>query len=486
MEDKDKKSIQERKIEADADRYRRMYPEAMESVAEEMESRYKYNGRSKLGFTDFDAVALGKYMQTFEEYLPAFEADSTSRNELGEILKVGLDLVAMQYATLPIQFLASVQPLAEEAGVVYFRRALATTSRAGVTAGDTLIGITGAANSALQDYVSEEIINESTAIGAGPSTGPYNYSLNSPIRKRTITVNVGNGKIKGIDDGEGNILGSGINPDTSVVDYDTGSLTLNFQELTAHGVVQGDTISIIYSQNLPQATSIPGFKYDLVSRTINVRYYLLQASYTSLANFVVKKRFGKALSDDIAKDTVAQINGAVLLEAIKKLRIAAIKNESIFSYTAPSWSATPSAGVSDIDHRRTFPDLIESVANQLEVMSGRSVVTAMIIGQTGRKVLSSLGLTGDRKNVPGPYLYGYFEGIPVFYAPATILPAGEVIFIYRGMMWYESPMVYSPFLPTTIVKAVGNPNVFTETHGVAHGAGLESVVNEFVCRGRIT
>jgi len=476
----------EKKVHYDAERYMNMYPEAMESCAEEINSRYKDNqGNSKLQWTDHDAVALGKYMQTYEEYLPMFEADSTSRDNLGEILKVGLDLVALQYATLPIQFIASVQPMSEEAGVVYYRRALATTTRGGVTAGNELISITGAANQYLSNYMSEEVTDETTTIAAGPSVGPYNYVLSHPVRKRTISINVGGGKIKGVDDGEGHILGAGILPDDSTIDYDTGALALKFASLAGHGVVEGDTITVIYSQNLPMATAVPGFKYDLVGRTIDVRYYLLQASYTTLANFVVKKRFGKSLSDDIARDTVAQINGAVLLEAIKKLRIAAIKNETTFSYTAPSWSKTPAAGVSDIDHRRTFPDLLELVANQIETMSGRSVISFMIIGQTGRQILSSLGLTGDRKQVPGPYLYGYFEGIPVFYAPATVVPANEIIFGYRGLMWYESPMVYGPFLPTTLVKSVGNPNAFTETFGVAHGAGLESVVNEFCCRGRI-
>jgi hypothetical protein len=452
----------------------------------------RYDG--KYQFNTFDQVALGRYLQTWESVLPIFEADATSRDNLGEILKVGLDLVALQYATLPIQFLASVQPLNEEAGVVYFRKAIATMDRAGVTAGQELIGVTGKASSSLSDYMSEEIVNELQAIAAAPQNpflGPYDYDqasgndakLASPVRPRTITINV-NGKIRGVDDGEGHLIGVGIDSDTSTINYQTGECHITFS--AAHGVVATEKIAIIYSQNIAQATNIPGFRYDVIGKTINVRYFLLQSQYTSLANFVVRRRFGKSLADDVAKDTVAQINGAVLLESIKKLRTSAIKNETNYSFSTLTWDRTPGAGVSDIDHRRTFTDLFEVAANKIEDMSGRSSLSFIVVSQDARQILNSIGFSGERKQVPGPYLAGYFEGMPVFYAPSTILPKDEILFAYRGLMWYESPLVYAPFLPTTLVKTAGVPNAFTETYAAAHGAGIEAVVPEFVVRGRIT
>ncbi|RLA81309.1 MAG: hypothetical protein DRG78_09450 [Epsilonproteobacteria bacterium] len=474
----------EKRLEYEAESYRNSYGSMIEQVAEEMENRYE----GHYSFGTFDEVALGRYAQTWESFIPVFESDMTSRDSLGDILKVGLDLVALQYATLPIQHLASVQPLSEEAGVVYYRRAIATSSRAGVNEGDVLLNATGKLGAGLPDYASEELIDESTTIvdagGGVPGNGPYNFSLNAPIRPKTFNVNI-NGNIKGLDDGEGHIFGVGIDPDNSSINYDTGVLVLVLTDATASGCVVGDTITLIYSQNLPSSTEIPGFRYDLVGKVMTVKYHLLQSQYSSLANYVVKRRFGKTLSEDVARDAVAQINGAVLMSAIKKLRTAAIKNETTYGFSTISWAGTAPSGVSDIDHRRTFTDLSELAAAKIEDMSGRSSVTFMIIGQTARQIYSSLGFKGERKAVPGPYLAGYFEGSPVYYAPTSVLPANEIIFGYRGLQWFESPLVYGPFLPTTVVKTAGNPNVFSEAYGVAHGAAMDSVVPEYVVRGKI-
>lgn len=481
--------IMKRRVETEAQEYEIRYPQIFESVSEEFEARYG----EKLPFTTFDKVALGRYLKTWESFLPIFEDDITTRDSLGEILKVGLDLVALQYATLPIQLLASVQPLTDEAGVVYYRKAVATITRGGVTAGDTLIGYMGKANQYISEYMSERLVNTSTKIGAGPSTGEYTFTLEAPVRRRSITVTVGKTKVTAIDDGDpngsgtGHILGSYVNPNTSTINYTKGTLTLNFQNLDDNaGVVKDDPIEVTYDQDIARAASVPGFKYDVIARPIIARYFLLQSQYTSIANYVVKRRFGKSLAEDVARDTVAQVNGAVLFEAIKRLRTAAILNETTYSYSAPSWSEAPDPGVSDIDHRRTFTDLFEKAAAQIEDMSGRSSLSFLVIGQKARQIMSSIGFAMERKQVPGPYLAGYFEGLPVFYAPTSIIPANEVIAGFRGLMWYESPLVYAPFLPTTVVRASGNPNAFVEMTGVAHGAGIEAVVPEFVCRCLIT
>ena len=72
------------------------------------------NFRQKLfkkGLTPYDKVALGRYLRTWESMLPILEADATTRDALGDIIRARLGLVALQYSTLPITYMASVQPL---------------------------------------------------------------------------------------------------------------------------------------------------------------------------------------------------------------------------------------------------------------------------------------------------------------------------------------------------------------------------------------
>jgi len=464
--------------------YENRYGQYFESVEAEFKDRYG----DKRDFTSFDKGALGKYLKNWESFIPVFESDATTQDSLGPILKVGLDLVALQYATLPIQFLASVQPLTDEAGMVYYRKSVATAARGGIAVDEVLIDYMGKANPDIDSYMSEEQVDTTQTITSGPSVGPYTYNtpaLLHPVRPKMTTIDVGGGKIRGFDDGENHILGVGIDVENSSIDYGTGVLVVKFTNLAGHGVIQGDQITVVYSQDITQASVIPGFKYDVTGKVIRVKYYLLQSQYTSLANYVVRRRFGKSLAEDVARDTVAQVNGAVLYNAIKRLYVAAVKNETAHSYSAPTWPLHPDAGVSDIDHRRTFTDILESASSIIENMSGRSTLSFMVISQGGRKIMTAIGFNGERKQVPGPYLAGFFEGIPVFYAPATLIPANDIIFGFRGLMWYESPLVYAPFLPTTLVKSTGIPNVFVDTFGVATGCGLEMIVPEFVCRGTL-
>ena len=73
---------------------------------------------------------------------------------------------------------------------------------------------------------------------------------------------------------------------------------------------------------------------------------------------------------------------------------------------------------------------------------------------------------------------GFFQNIPVFHAPASLIADDEAIVGYRGASWFSSPVVYAPFLPVVTVKGTG-ANVFNRKNGVAHAAAVETVVSGF-------
>lgn len=127
-------------IERDSQRYSEKYANELELLNESYQARY---GEHKKWSESFDAIAFGKYAETFESFLPTLEGDQTTRDSLGSVLNQGLDLVLAQYSALPMQFIASIQPLDQEVGVAYFRRAIATTDRGAITAGTVVTGRNG-------------------------------------------------------------------------------------------------------------------------------------------------------------------------------------------------------------------------------------------------------------------------------------------------------------------------------------------------------
>lgn len=431
------------------------------------------NFRQKLykrGLTPYDKAALGRYMETWESMLPLLESDATTRDALGDIIRARLGLVALQYATLPITDLASVQPLSEEAGVVYYRRLVATTTRGGVTAGQELGNAFGILNTD-PDYYSEL---RTVTVNTVANQTTYTITLPGPVRKRLVQVRAG-ATARGLDDGEGVILGTGL---TGTINYDTGQLVL-----TVDGTVVNlgtDTITVTYHQNLVESNNVPGFRWELRSKVVQTRFFAIYSQFSSVTEHIIKQRFGRLFAEDIVYDAVTQINAAVLGNAVRLLKQAALTWPSL------TWSQTPPAGVSAAEHRLTFLDKLEEALTEIGKRSGAAARSFVITGIRGRVVLHTLGLKSQPKNATGPYLIGYWDGTPVYYAPPTLLDDNEVLVGYRGESWFEAPVIYAPYLPVMTVRASASPNPMMQNLVTAHAAGLETVAPEFVQRIEIT
>jgi len=473
-------SFVEKKFELDAQRFERSYGSIMSEAADTFDEMYKKYGKS---WSSHDTVALGTYLEQWEQYSQMMEADVTTRDQLGDYMKIGLGLAAIQYVSLPASFLASVQPLADEVGLIYYRELVATTSRGNVSAGQIIGSQGGRLNNDLDSYYQEQTTSD-TIITAGGT--PYNISLNAPVRPRTLTATitvVTAGPVtttyNGIDDGNGYIIGNWPTPaglKTGTIDYDTGAAVIN---ITDTGAIPGSGINIVYHQALDQAATIPGFLYRLSSKQVRANYFILENQYSTLADYAVRRRFGRALTDDVAAAAVAQINSAVLSAIIRKLNTAAANTGTT------TWSATPPAGGWLVEHRKTITDSFESAAQLIDAGTGRGAITFVIAGAWMRRVLNSIGVDMVRKPLPGPYLCGFFQNIPIFYAPVQLMPNDMSVVGYRGATWFEAPIVYAPFLPIVMVKGVGS-NVFNRITGVAHSAAVDSIVEGFTARIQIT
>lgn len=423
----------------------------------------------KKGLTPYDKVALGRYLKTWESMLPILEADATTRDNLGDIIRARLGLVALQYGTLPITELASVQPLSEEAGIVYYRKLVATTTRGGVNAGDTIGNPFGIIN-ANPDYYSEvSTYTHSTAGGTG-SGDTFTFTLpNTPVRKRYVSVMVGT-SLKAVDDGEGNLLGNGV---YGTINYATGAVSLT---IAANYTPGTDNIVLTYHQNLVESANVPGFRWELRSKLVQTQFFAIYTQFSSVTEYVIKQRFGRLFAEDLVYDATTQINAAVLSRAVRLLHQASMQ------WTPLTWSATPPSGVSAAEHRLTFLDMLETAVTEIGNRSGAAAKSFIVTGLRGRVVLATLGLKAQPKSVTGPYLIGYWDSVPVFYAPPSVLPDNVVLVGYRGESWFEAPVVYAPYLPIMTVRASASPNPVMQNIVTAHAAGLETVAPEFVQR----
>lgn len=464
-----------------ARKYEGQYGDYMALAADAMKEKYEYE------WTQNDTLAFGQYAETWESYRPIMESDMTSRNTLGEALKSNLGLVAMAYASLPIQNLASVQPLNDEAGTVFFRKGIATQSRGNISAGDDLISPLGAINPEIGSYASETQTTAVTVIdnGSGQPKPDYSVTLGAELRPGSVKISVAGGKIKGMDDGEGHILGVGIDAEASTINYQTGAAVVKMVDPAAKGVAINDVIDVTYSQSVIDSDTIPTMKWVLSSKVVNSDYYILQSQYSNLSELVLRKRFGADLSDQVSADLVSQITSSVMFKAISKLRAAAVRNEAVMG-SSITWPLTAPTGISDADHRRTFDDKLIEATGVMYKIAGKGDVTTLIVGTSGKKILKSAGMRMIKNAVSGPHLCGMYDNVPVYYAPNSVLGDNEILVVYRGSNWYESALVYAPFLPVTTVAGKAINNVLTNAQAAYHSAALENVMDGFCVRINLT
>ncbi|HEG8094224.1 TPA: hypothetical protein SFZ49_001904, partial [Campylobacter jejuni] len=208
----------------------------------------------------------------------------------------------------------------------------------------------------------------------------------------------------------------------------------------------------------------------------------------SVSDFLALKKFGSKLSDLASKDLLSMINNLISYNAIKQLRNATIRNEADPIINGPiKWSVKAAAGVSLVDHRRTFEDVYEFAHRRMELLTGLGGVSAIIVGSEGRKIYRALGMKDIERGKAGAYVLGFWTGIPVIYAPSQALPANEILVIYKGDDWFTTPLVYAPFMPVMTAEAQGRlQNVFAKQMGIVHAAGLKAVNPGFVQRVVLT
>lgn len=469
-----------KKFEQQAASLGRKYGDILTEAEQAYNEHYSKYGKS---WSIYDTVTLGSYLNNWEDFMGLMEADPSTRDTLGDYMKLGLGLAAIQYLSLPASFLASVQPMNDEIGMIYFRELVATATRGNITDGDIIGTQGGKLSRDLDTYYTEKLTKTTTIV---KDTAAYSIALSAPVRARTIQVTItkttggSTYTYNGIDDGNGNLYGSWptpVNTAGGTINYETGAAVVNMIDTEAD--VAG-TIVIVYHQNLAQASTVPGFQYRLASKEVRANYFILENQYSTLADYSIRKRFGQALSDDVAISAVSQINAAVLSSMIRQLGLAAASTGNV------NFDAEPEAGVSIAEHRRTFPDAMEAAAQLIDEATGRGAISFMVAGAYTRRILQTIGVDMVRKPLPGPYLMGYFQNIPVFYAPASLVANDKCIVGYRGPSWFESPIVYAPYLPIVMVKGTSATNVFNRRTGVAHAAGIDLIQAGFAAQITIT
>ena len=430
--------------------------------------------------TPRDYYNVGRMAESFKRVQQIAEATG-SVSDLGLLPKVALDVITISYGTNPLSMIASVQPINNSRGIVYFKDVQAGTTFGGLTAGQTLANVDAGVQVVPTGYAGAQTSNESLG---NTSTGVLTYAgtlANVPVRKGTAIFAVGGTQLlTTVDNGLGGVFGTNIQV---VINYTTGAFTISLVvdpvTLDSSGVL---AITATYEQDLESATDIRKLNYELTSKDVLAKVYALKGVNGILKDFAFMQEFGISASDELAQDLVNGINSEIFGDMVRLL-VARAVGLTQFDFTTPS-------GISQIEHFRSFKIKLSRADTTLNSNAGRGTINFMIVGKNLAEVISNQ--TGwiklyDGINTAGSHLYGTLDGIPVIRVPLTaLLDANKGIMGFRGSN-FEAAGVYSPYMPLTVTGLLPNGvNPLSNQRAAASWAAVDTLVDNFITTFEVT
>ena len=460
--------LKTRSIDNQAEKYFDKYREHMDALGESVLA--KVRGGS---LTAHDVFSLGKQLEQWENFQAICEEEGNV-NLLGKLPDIAMAVITATQGMSIMPIIASVQPIEEEQGTVYFRQVRAADTRGNATAGDMLqdprvLGKT------LQNYSSAGVVDEIGDVGTGAATA-FSFTLdNFPVKAQSLQLRMASGTVVGLDIGAdasnsnlGRIYGAGV---SGTVNYQTGAVSLTFAVAPA----SGNNILVSYQQNYEKSADLPEIDSFFDSTSVRAKVYALKGTFGMLQSYAMKKRFGKMAEDDMARDLVAEINKEIGGDIIRQLRANAVGSTT--------FNRTPPANVSEFENRQEIKQKIAMAGATITGNAGRGDVAVMVVGRLQAATLSTLPgfqRVGDASAI-GPHVFGTLDGITIVRVnEAAILGAEQGVALWKGPTAWEAPIVYAPYMPLATTGTVqSQQNPLQNSKAAAVWAAVKSVVPAF-------
>ena len=424
------------------------------------------------GVTNEDLFALGSQLEQYSDF-QAFSEANGGYGDLGVLPNIALDVITASTAQSPIPLIASIQPLQEQQGTIYFKNVVAESPRGNISKGDTLVDpIHGRVKRPI-GFAGEDVKDE--VIGAADGSlvtfsGTVGFK---PMRKREVEVNfvVGGNTGKLIDDGQGNLIGVG---GSGTVGYEDGVFSVTF--LTAPDDTTNVTIN--YATNFEELTEIPTIRSEFDSIGVRARTYALRSDVGLFKSYSLGKRFGINVEETMAKDLTQELTTEVASNVVMEAYMAATGNTD--------WDKTAPAAISFTEHKLTFFDALSYAESMILSNAGRSGgATALVAGHqlaATIRTLPGFKPAGDLNAVLGTHFFGTLDGKPVL--RSSVVPDAEMLMISKGTSMFDTSLVYAPYLPLFVTNMSDgiDHNPLKSQKGVALQAGMIAPVPTLITK----
>lgn len=437
----------------------------VEKYQPQIDSYEKFSMKANVNesLSPYEIVALGQQLDQFQNYAQFCESQG-NLGSLGAIPQVALDVITASVGASILPLVASIQPMAEEHGIVYYKAIKAQQAGGGYNSGDTIsspLQRDNPGDGELGGNVKKVVVGNTVNNDVSYSGTLAGVPLR-PYRLDVTIASIGFGR----DDGSGNILGFGF---SGTINYVTGAWTITLE--TSPGATP-HAMTFIYQVDVDSAASIDKIQASLLTKDIRARIWALASDVGAFANFAFSQRFGRSATDEVAADLTNELTRVLNTNSIE-----AIMANIPASGASNTWDRAAPTGVSYAEHKLTFIDAIAANEAILHNNSGAPAANRYIVGKTAAAVLRGMPdfqIAPDAGQV-SVGLYGYYDGVPVIRATGVV-PDAEIITLSNAGNYFNAPLAYAPFMPLMVTNTVQSPNnPFRQTTAAGVWAGMTAL-----------
>lgn len=371
-------------------------------------------------------------------------------------------------------------PMVTARDSIYYLNPIYTSATRGATADNTTH------ESASWRYASE-IEEDDLGDGDGSSTtftGPDSNNLtNPPLRPHTVLVIVDN-QVVGSDDGSGNITGSvsGYEISSGTVDYDTGDFSVTFDS----AVPSGEAVVVQYwfdSEESDQYEDIKSVQLQLKDYQFRAKPYPLYVSWSKMTELLLGTTLDIDAEEALLTGAGDELKKSLDFHAVR-MGYRYAKRATLTEFNADFAAAGAN---SEVNHAqaltRTINQASKVVYNQLQ----RGGVNTLVVGTDVASYLTlhnQFSSDGQQPEV-GIYRVGTLLGKPVYQAPNDIVPADEMIGIWKNPQ--ESGDVCAAFgslVPLYQTQTLEFRQAYSET-GLFHFGDYKFLQPKYLTRIRL-
>jgi hypothetical protein len=400
--------------------------------------------------------------------------EETRTTNVGEFLKYIFPVLRRVWPSLIANEIVSVQPMTGPIGGIFYYELKYGTDKGSISAGQNLI-------ETFQHNYSDELIDKEVFGLGNTSATVFSGTLDfTPIKDTSFDCNaagncsgnvvggsvkvyVGETGVSGIDDGQGNITGTGV---SGTIDYSTGAIAVSLGSAPASGV----EIYASYTYNSESNTTIPEVYLDIELCEIKAKTRKLKALWSSEAADDLKAFHGLDAEAELVAGLASEIALEIDREIIQDIRSGALaSNYATFDADVPT-------GMTQVDHYRTLITVITKLSNRIHKLGIRGPANWIVTSPEVSTIVEQLGTHGDFRPIFAPsnaergapaeepqnfgiYKAGTLQNKWTVYKDVKF-QADEMLVGYKGQNFVDAGYVFAPYIPLQATSTFLDPNNF--------------------------